>query len=200
MLVVFWNSLVRSLSHPMFAIWVPGARNSENSWKSEPLPSPPPLGLDQEEAGHRGSLYKPGSRRGISWATMVFLQRCLAPRRRLWLFQGGLGSLPNLKPLVPPDRLFGGQPYSTEHYHELRRKPFYHELIQYMTSGPVVAMTNPAEAKPGTIRGDFSIHVSRNVVHASDSVETAQREISLWFRSNELVDWDCCDHKIMYEL
>ncbi|XP_077173071.1 nucleoside diphosphate kinase, mitochondrial [Paroedura picta] len=105
----------------------------------------------------------------------------------------------------------------SEHYHELRRKPFYHELIQYMTSGPVVAMvwegynvvktsramvgeTNPAEAKPGTVRGDFSIHVSRNVVHASDSVETAQREISLWFRSNELVDWDCCDHKIMYEL
>ncbi|XP_053133142.1 nucleoside diphosphate kinase, mitochondrial isoform X1 [Hemicordylus capensis] len=104
-----------------------------------------------------------------------------------------------------------------EHYHELRRKPFYHELIQYMTSGPVVAMvweghnvvktsramvgeTNPAEAKPGTIRGDFSIHVSRNVVHASDSVETAQREISLWFRSNELLDWECGDHKIMYEL
>ncbi|XP_062999140.1 nucleoside diphosphate kinase, mitochondrial [Elgaria multicarinata webbii] len=105
----------------------------------------------------------------------------------------------------------------SEHYHELRRKPFYHELIQYMTSGPVVAMvwegynvvkttramvgeTNPAEAKPGTVRGDFSVHVSRNVVHASDSVETAQREISLWFRNNELIDWDCCDHKIMYEL
>ncbi|KAM6424129.1 nucleoside diphosphate kinase, mitochondrial [Liasis olivaceus] len=103
-----------------------------------------------------------------------------------------------------------------EHYHELRRKPFYHDLLQYMTSGPVVAMvwegynvvktsramvgeTNPAEAKPGTVRGDFSIHVSRNVVHASDSVETAQREISLWFRSNELIDWDCCDHKVMYE-
>uniref|UniRef100_A0A8C5S190 Nucleoside diphosphate kinase n=1 Tax=Laticauda laticaudata TaxID=8630 RepID=A0A8C5S190_LATLA len=103
-----------------------------------------------------------------------------------------------------------------EHYHELRRKPFYHDLLQYMTSGPVVAMvwegynvvktsramvgeTNPAEAKPGTVRGDFSVHVSRNVVHASDSVETAQREISLWFRSNELISWDCCDHKVMYE-
>uniref|UniRef100_A0A670ZBC8 Nucleoside diphosphate kinase, mitochondrial n=1 Tax=Pseudonaja textilis TaxID=8673 RepID=A0A670ZBC8_PSETE len=65
-----------------------------------------------------------------------------------------------------------------EHYHELRRKPFYHDLLQYMTSGPVVAMvwegynvvktsramvgeTNPAEAKPGTVRGDFSVHVSR---------------------------------------
>ncbi|XP_032086210.1 nucleoside diphosphate kinase, mitochondrial isoform X1 [Thamnophis elegans] len=103
-----------------------------------------------------------------------------------------------------------------EHYHELRRKPFYHDLLQYMTSGPVVAMvwegynvvktsrvmvgeTNPAEAKPGTVRGDFSVHVSRNVVHASDSVETAQREISLWFHSNELIDWDCCDYKVMYE-
>ncbi|XP_053221307.1 nucleoside diphosphate kinase A-like [Podarcis raffonei] len=103
-----------------------------------------------------------------------------------------------------------------EHYHELRRKPFYHELIKYMTSGPVVAMvwegynvvktsramvgeTNPVEAKAGTVRGDFSVHVSRNVVHASDSLETAQREISLWFRSNELIDWDCCDQKILYE-
>ncbi|XP_066496919.1 nucleoside diphosphate kinase A-like [Tiliqua scincoides] len=104
-----------------------------------------------------------------------------------------------------------------EHYHELRRKPFYQELLRYMTSGPVVAMvwegynvvktsrsmvgeTNPAEAKPGTVRGDFSVHVSRNVVHASDSVETAQREISLWFRHDEIVDWDCCDHNVMYEL
>nr|XP_060642223.1 nucleoside diphosphate kinase, mitochondrial [Anolis sagrei ordinatus] len=103
-----------------------------------------------------------------------------------------------------------------QHYQHLQKKPFYQELVQYMTSGPVVAMvweghnvvmasramvgeTNPAEAKPGTFRGDFSIHVSRNVVHASDSVETAQREISLWFQSNELVTWDSWDHKLMYE-
>ncbi|XP_061455361.1 nucleoside diphosphate kinase, mitochondrial-like isoform X1 [Rhineura floridana] len=91
----------------------------------------------------------------------------------------------------------------TEHYHELRRKPFYQEVWEgynvVKTSRAMVGETNPTEAKPGTIRGDFSIHVSRNVVHASDSVETAQREISLWFRSNELIDWDCCNHKIMYE-
>ncbi|XP_053133143.1 nucleoside diphosphate kinase, mitochondrial isoform X2 [Hemicordylus capensis] len=73
-----------------------------------------------------------------------------------------------------------------------------HNVVK--TSRAMVGETNPAEAKPGTIRGDFSIHVSRNVVHASDSVETAQREISLWFRSNELLDWECGDHKIMYEL
>ncbi|XP_061568308.1 nucleoside diphosphate kinase, mitochondrial [Cololabis saira] len=98
----------------------------------------------------------------------------------------------------------------SEHYCELRTKPFYHSLLSYMTSGPVVAMvweghnvvqtsrimvghTNPAEAQTGTVRGDFSTHVSRNVVHASDSLEGAQREIQLWFQANDLLDWDCCD-------
>uniref|UniRef100_A0A7M4E1P9 Nucleoside diphosphate kinase n=1 Tax=Crocodylus porosus TaxID=8502 RepID=A0A7M4E1P9_CROPO len=68
------------------------------------------------------------------------------------------------------------------------------------TSRAMVGDTNSTEAKPGTIRGDFSVHVSRNVIHASDSVETAQREISLWFHSSELVDWECCDHNITYQL
>ncbi|KAF6271630.1 NME/NM23 nucleoside diphosphate kinase 4 [Rhinolophus ferrumequinum] len=93
-----------------------------------------------------------------------------------------------------------------EHYHDLQRKPFYPALISYMSSGPVVAMvwegpnvvctsramighTDSAAAAPGTIRGDFSVHISRNVIHASDSVEGAQREIQLWFQSSELVDW-----------
>ncbi|XP_029433025.1 nucleoside diphosphate kinase, mitochondrial isoform X2 [Rhinatrema bivittatum] len=103
-----------------------------------------------------------------------------------------------------------------DHYHDLRRKPFYPALIRYMSSGPLVAMvwegynvvrtsramvgeTDSAEAKPGTIRGDFSVHISRNVIHASDSVEVAQKEIGLWFRSSELVDWDCCDHGSLYQ-
>ncbi|XP_030654543.1 nucleoside diphosphate kinase, mitochondrial isoform X2 [Nomascus leucogenys] len=90
-----------------------------------------------------------------------------------------------------------------EHYQDLQRKPFYPALIRYMSSGPVVAMvwegynvvrasramighTDSAEAAPGTIRGDFSVHISRNVIHASDSVEGAQREIQLWFQSSEL--------------
>uniref|UniRef100_A0A8D2DM09 Nucleoside diphosphate kinase n=1 Tax=Sciurus vulgaris TaxID=55149 RepID=A0A8D2DM09_SCIVU len=93
-----------------------------------------------------------------------------------------------------------------EHYQDLQRKPFYPALISYMSSGPVVAMvwegynvvrtsramighTDSTEAAPGTIRGDFSIHISRNIIHASDSVEGAQREIQLWFQSNELVNW-----------
>nr|KAF6294861.1 NME/NM23 nucleoside diphosphate kinase 4 [Pipistrellus kuhlii] len=57
------------------------------------------------------------------------------------------------------------------------------------TSRAMIGHTDSAEAAPGTIRGDFSFHISRNVIHASDSVEGAQREIQLWFQSNELVDW-----------
>ncbi|XP_015992234.1 nucleoside diphosphate kinase, mitochondrial isoform X2 [Rousettus aegyptiacus] len=57
------------------------------------------------------------------------------------------------------------------------------------TSRAMIGHTDSAVAVPGTIRGDFSIHISRNVIHASDSVEEAQREIQLWFQSNELVDW-----------
>ncbi|XP_076998446.1 nucleoside diphosphate kinase, mitochondrial isoform X2 [Tamandua tetradactyla] len=98
-----------------------------------------------------------------------------------------------------------------QHYQDLRREPFYPGLVSYMSSGPVVAMvwqghnvvrtsramigdTDSAAAAPGTIRGDFSIHISRNVIHASDSVEGAQREIRLWFQSGELVDWTDGDH------
>ncbi|TSK87534.1 Nucleoside diphosphate kinase, mitochondrial [Bagarius yarrelli] len=103
-----------------------------------------------------------------------------------------------------------------QHYVNLHKKPFYPSVLRYMTSGPVVAMvweghnvikstrtlvghTNPAEAAPGTLRGDFSVHVGRNIVHASDSPEVAQKEISLWFQRSELIDWVCCDHAIMYD-
>lgn len=93
-----------------------------------------------------------------------------------------------------------------QHYRHLRAEPFYPALLSHMSSGPVVAMvwqgpdvvraaramigpTDPAQAAPGTVRGDFSLHVRRNVIHASDSVEGAQREIPLWFQGHELVDW-----------
>ncbi|KAK0151796.1 Nucleoside diphosphate kinase, mitochondrial [Merluccius polli] len=104
----------------------------------------------------------------------------------------------------------------SQHYCQLVQKPFYPNLLHYMTSGPVVAMvwegqnvvqssrrmvgpTNPVEAQPGTVRGDFSLHTSRNVVHASDSVEGAQREIQLWFEGKELLNWDCFDHSLTYK-
>lgn len=93
-----------------------------------------------------------------------------------------------------------------EHYKTHVGKPFYEGLIKYITSSPVLAMvwegpsaiaairqtmgaTNPIEAAPGTIRHDLAILTSRNLTHASDSVETAKIEISLWFGENELYPW-----------
>ncbi|KAM9745032.1 nucleoside diphosphate kinase 3 isoform 2-T2 [Menidia menidia] len=94
-----------------------------------------------------------------------------------------------------------------EHYCNLKSKPFFNRLISYMSSGPVILMvwqgldvvktahkmmgeTNPAESQPGTIRGDYCVEVDKNLIHGSDSVESAQTEISLWFGQNELHRWE----------
>lgn len=103
-----------------------------------------------------------------------------------------------------------------EHYSEHVEKPFFRSLVDYITSGPVVAMvvegkdavkvvrnivgaTNPAEALPGTIRGDFGLDIGRNVVHASDSLKSAEREISLFFDAEELLDYTRADEEWIYE-
>ncbi len=94
-----------------------------------------------------------------------------------------------------------------QHYAVHKGKPFYEKLIRYITSGPVVAMvlegpnaiqvvrnmvgaTDPQNAGPGTIRGDFAIEIGRNLIHASDGPETATFEIALWFGEDALVEWD----------
>ncbi|NWV08342.1 NDKM protein, partial [Ptilonorhynchus violaceus] len=95
-----------------------------------------------------------------------------------------------------------------QHYEQLRQEPFYPALVAYMTSGPVVwegynvvrcsrAMVGDSSAV-GTIRGDLSVHITRNVVHASDSVDSAQREIGFWFRRDELVSWESRDRDNIY--
>lgn len=88
-----------------------------------------------------------------------------------------------------------------------RGKPFYDGLIRYITSSPVVVSvwegpnavevvrrtigaTNPVQAEPGTIRGDFGLSIGRNIVHASDGPETAAREVAIFFREDELVAFD----------
>ncbi|MDK2876089.1 MAG: nucleoside-diphosphate kinase [Archaeoglobaceae archaeon] len=93
-----------------------------------------------------------------------------------------------------------------EHYAEHKAKPFFSSLVSYITSAPVVAMvvegknavkvvrklvgaTNPAEAEPGTIRGDFALDLGRNVVHASDSIASAEREIKLFFKEEEILEY-----------
>jgi nucleoside-diphosphate kinase len=92
------------------------------------------------------------------------------------------------------------------HYAEHKGKPFYEGLISYITSAPVMAMvwegpnavaavrqtvgsTKPVEAAPGTIRHDYALEVGRNLIHASDKPETGEREVTLWFKKEELIDW-----------
>lgn len=127
-----------------------------------------------------------------------------------------------------------------EHYADLKAKPFYKGLVNFFSSGPIVAMvgalrgdgghcarasgadsctrtqvwegkhavklgramlgaTNPAESAPGTIRGDYSIDIGRNIIHGSDSVESAKKEIEFWFQAEEVVSWEPSVGKWVYE-
>jgi nucleoside-diphosphate kinase len=105
--------------------------------------------------------------------------------------------------------------FAEKHYSDLSSKPFFGALVEYIISGPVVAMvwqgkgvvatgrkiigaTNPAQSEPGTIRGDFCIEVSRNVIHGSDAVESAQKEIALWFPEG-ITEWRSSVHPWIYE-
>ncbi|WP_019413566.1 nucleoside-diphosphate kinase [Paenisporosarcina sp. TG20] len=93
-----------------------------------------------------------------------------------------------------------------EHYGEHKERPFFGELVDFITSGPVFAMvwegenvisvsrlmtgaTNPKESAPGTIRGDFAVTVGKNIIHGSDSADSAVREIGLFFKEEELVSY-----------
>ncbi|KAK7167175.1 hypothetical protein R3I94_001545 [Phoxinus phoxinus] len=163
--------------------------------------------------GHARSLSSDTDLSGIKERTLVAVKPDGVQRRLIGdvikRFEQRGFRLVGLKMLQASDKLLA------QHYVSLQKKPFYSSLLYYMTSGPVVAMvweghnvvrssrmlvgdTDPAEASPGTIRGDYSVHISRNVVHASDSVEGAEREISLWFHCSELIDWEGCDQKNIY--
>jgi nucleoside-diphosphate kinase len=103
-----------------------------------------------------------------------------------------------------------------QHYDVHKERPFFPSLVEFITSGPVVAMvwegegviasarkligaTNPLSAEPGTIRGDFGVSIGRNLIHGSDAPETAQREIGLWFKDEELVSWQPTITPWLYE-
>jgi nucleoside-diphosphate kinase len=96
------------------------------------------------------------------------------------------------------------QTLAQRHYAEHSEKPFFGELVEFITSSPTIALvlegegaiatvrttmgaTNPASAAPGTVRGDFALSMPDNLVHGSDSPESAEREIALWFTADELV-------------
>ena len=108
-----------------------------------------------------------------------------------------------------------GKDHLEKHYEDLKDKKFFPGLIEYMISGPVCAMvwegkgaclegrkmlgaTMPSESAMGTIRGDFCIEVGRNVCHGSDSVESAQKEIALWFPEG-VISWASASAPWVYE-
>nr|YP_009530616.1 nucleoside-diphosphate kinase [Paulinella micropora]AXY63305.1 nucleoside-diphosphate kinase [Paulinella micropora] len=113
--------------------------------------------------------------------------------------------LVGLKQLIPSQSL------AEQHYAVHKERPFFSTLVNFITSGPVVAMvwegegvilsarkligaTNPLQSEPGTIRGDLAIDIGRNVIHGSDGPETALSEIALWFEVSEVTDWIPSDY------
>lgn len=109
--------------------------------------------------------------------------------------------------LVGAKLMMVSQELAEQHYAEHKEKPFFGELVDFITSGPVFAMvwqgnnviatarqmmgkTNPADALPGTIRGDFGVNVAMNIIHGSDSPESAERELALWFNEAEQLNYE----------
>ncbi|KAL2134461.1 hypothetical protein VTI74DRAFT_107 [Chaetomium olivicolor] len=109
-----------------------------------------------------------------------------------------------------------GKEHLEKHYSDLSSKPFFNDLVNYMNSGPIAAMvwegydavktgramlgaTNPLASAPGTIRGDYALVMGRNICHGSDSVESANKEIALWFKEEELLSWESAQKAWIYE-
>ena len=109
-----------------------------------------------------------------------------------------------LKQLIPSREL------AQKHYGVHKERPFFNDLVEFISSGPVVAMvwegegvisnarkmigaTKPLEAEPGTIRGDLAVNIGRNIIHGSDGPDTASFEINLWFNNEEICDWSPSD-------
>lgn len=103
-----------------------------------------------------------------------------------------------------------------EHYAEHRERPFFKDLVDFITSSPSVSLviegngaiaamrilngaTNPMAAAPGTIRGDLALDTGRNLVHASDSPESAKREIAIHFKNSEISNYTRIDNSWLYE-
>jgi len=107
------------------------------------------------------------------------------------------------------------RPLIEKHYDVHKSRPFFHSLVDFMTSGPVVALalegksaiavtrrllgkTDASEAEPGTIRGDFALSRSNNLVHGSDGPESAEKELTLFFEPGELCEWESAEFPWVY--
>ena len=118
--------------------------------------------------------------------------------------------------LVAMKQCSPGRDHMEKHYADLKSKTFFPSLVDYMCSGPVIAMiwegtgavatgrvmlgaTRPQDSLPGTIRGDLCIDVGRNIIHGSDAVESANHEIGLWFPGEGINTWNHHSEKWVYE-
>ncbi|XP_015364833.1 PREDICTED: nucleoside diphosphate kinase-like [Diuraphis noxia] len=117
--------------------------------------------------------------------------------------------------LVAMKFMWASEELLSKHYADLSSRPFFPGLVKYMASGPVVPMvwegldvvktgrfilgaTDPKNSNPGTIRGDLCVQVGRNIIHGSDAVESANKEIALWFSENEVVSWSRSSDSWLY--
>jgi len=115
-----------------------------------------------------------------------------------------------IKVIVPTEA------FAAQHYDDLKARPFFPGLVKYFSSGPIVAMvwegknvitegrkvigaTNPAQSESGSIRGDLCIEVGRNIIHGSDSADSANHEIALWFKPNEIASYEFSHAQWVYE-
>ncbi len=138
------------------------------------------------------------------------LQRCLLGAQ-IGRFEARGLKLLALKMLTPTREL------AEAHYARHRDEPFFERVCIFLSSGPIVAsvwegrgavgacramigVTEPLESAPGTIRGDYGVHWRRNLVHGSDSLEAAEREIAIWFEPHELLSWDRAAERWLHEL
>ncbi|KAF4529010.1 hypothetical protein B566_EDAN017122 [Ephemera danica] len=118
--------------------------------------------------------------------------------------------------LVAMKYMWATEDHLKKHYADLSALPFFPSLVKYMASGPLVPMvweglnvvktgrmmlgtTNPKDSQPGTIRGDYCVQTGRNIIHGSDAVESANKEIALWFKPEELVSWQPAAVDWIYE-
>uniref|UniRef100_A0A251LDM1 Nucleoside diphosphate kinase n=1 Tax=Manihot esculenta TaxID=3983 RepID=A0A251LDM1_MANES len=180
-----------------------GSANASRQWISGALAIPAAVYMLQEQEAHAAEMertfiaIKPdGVQRGLIAEIISRFER------------KGF-KLVAIKVVVP------SKEFAQKHYHDLKERPFFNGLCDFLSSGPVVAMvwegegvikygrkligaTDPQKSEPGTIRGDLAVVVGRNIIHGSDGPETAKDEISLWFKPDELVSYSSNAEKWLY--
>lgn len=180
-----------------------GGANASGSWLSTALAIPAAVYMLQDQEAYAAEMertfiaIKPdGVQRGLISEIIARFER------------KGF-KLVAIKVVVP------SKEFAQKHYHDLKERPFFNGLCDFLSSGPVIAMvwegegvirygrkligaTDPQKSEPGTIRGDLAVVVGRNIIHGSDGPETAKDEIKLWFKPEELVTYTSNAEKWIY--